>query len=152
MKINYPILAIDYGDKHFGTAVSDYKGILASPLEVVSITKNRDINNVIDDILSLCEENRIKTILVGKPQAFAKNYEKTSKKIDKFILLLKEKTAIPIITQDESFSTTEAQNMLTFSGQSIKGTRNKIDKIAATVFLQEFLNFSQIKNNHEKES
>jgi len=54
--------------------------------------------------------------------------------------LLSKVTDIPIITYDESFSTTRAQNMLTSSGQNTKKTKGKINSIAATVFLQDFLN------------
>jgi putative Holliday junction resolvase len=142
----YPILAIDYGEKHFGLAISDSKGIVASPLEIISITKNRDINNVIGEILNVAKEYKTETILVGKPQSFTPEHKKTEKKIDSFIALLKKSTTIPILTHDESFSTSNAQNMLTSLGQSSKASRGKIDKIAATVFLQEFLNSKEKKN------
>jgi putative Holliday junction resolvase len=142
----YPILAIDYGEKNFGLAISDSKGIMATPLDTVSITKKRDINFVIQDILRLCEEYNVKGILVGKPQVFSENQEKTEKKISKFISLLKNSTNIPLNTYDESFSTTEAQNVLTSSGQNYKSYKNKIDSVAATVFLQEFLNSKNKKN------
>lgn len=140
METKYPILAIDYGDKHFGLAISDTKGILAQPLDTVSISQHRDIEDVIKDILDIAEEERVKTILVGMPQEFRDEHRKTTEKIEKFINLLKEKMEIPIITYDESFSTTRAQNMLISSGQSTKKSRGKINSIAATVFLQEFLN------------
>jgi putative Holliday junction resolvase len=143
----YPILAIDYGEKHFGLAISDSKGVVASPLEVVSITKNRDINNVIEEILNIAKEYKTKTILVGKPQSFIPKHKKTEEKINSFISLLKKATTIPILTYDESFSTSNAQNMLTSLGQSSKASRSKIDKIAATVFLQEFLNSNKKKQN-----
>lgn len=148
MQIEYPILAIDYGDKHFGLAISDSKGIIASPLEVLSITKNRDIENIIEEILELAKQEHAKTILIGMPQVFSQSQEKTAKKIKKFIDSLEERTKLPIVTYDESFSTIQAQNVLTSSGQSTKSSRKKIDKIAATVFLQEFLN-SDIKNNEK---
>lgn len=144
----YPILAIDYGEKHFGLAISDSKGVVASPLEVLSITKNRNIDNVIKEIIEILEEQKVKTILVGKPQSFSLEHKKTEEKIDSFITLLKKATTIPILTYDESFSTSNAQNMLTSLGQSSKSSRGKIDKIAATVFLQEFLNST--KEEHEK--
>jgi putative Holliday junction resolvase len=143
----YPILAIDYGEKHFGLAISDSKGVVASPLEVVSITKNRDINNVIEEILNIAKEYKTKTILVGKPQSFIPKHKKTEEKINSFISLLKKATTIPILTYDESFSTSNAQNMLTSLGQNSKASRSKIDKIAATVFLQEFLNSNKKKQN-----
>lgn len=140
MKISYPILSIDYGDKHFGLAVSDFKGILASPLEVISVTKNKKKEDIIDEILSIAEEYQVKTLLIGMPQQFTKTQAITQKKIGKFVEKIKERTNLPIILHDESFSTLSAQNMLRFSGQSTKSSRKKIDKIAATVFLQEFLN------------
>jgi putative Holliday junction resolvase len=136
----YPILAIDYGEKNFGLAISDSKGIVASPLEVVSITKNRNLQTVIQEIVKIAQENRATRILVGKPQSFTDEQKKTEEKIENFIELLGKATDIEIITWDESFSTTSAQNMLTSLGQNSRSSRGKIDKIAATVFLQEFLN------------
>ncbi|HOR52717.1 MAG TPA: Holliday junction resolvase RuvX [Candidatus Pacearchaeota archaeon] len=140
MEVTYPILAIDYGDKHFGLAISDTKGILAQPLDTISISQHRDIQNVIKDILDVIEEQKVKTILVGMPQEFRENHKKTTDKIKSFITLLKKETETPIITYDESFSTTRAQNMLISSGQTTKKSRGKINSIAATIFLQEFLN------------
>ena len=147
MNINYPILAIDYGEKNFGLAISDTGGLIASPLEVLSITKNRDIHAIIKEILKISEEYKVQSFLVGKPQSFSLNQVKTEEKIDRFISLLEEFTNRPILTYDESFSTTQAQNMLTSSGQNSKSSRCKIDKIAATVFLQEFLNSSNNNTN-----
>ena len=140
MKEKYPILAIDYGEKNLGLAVSDSKGIIASPLEVLSITKKRNIDSIIEEILQLCSEYKIKSILVGKPQEFVESHKKTTKKIDVFVDKLKRCTEIPILTYDEAYSTTEAQNVLTSSGQNVQNSKQKIDKIAATIFLQEFLN------------
>lgn len=147
MQTEKPILAIDYGPKRIGLAISDSKGIIASPLEVLERTKRRGIDEIIEDILLISTEYRIKTILIGSPQIFQESYQRTDMKIKKFGEMLKQKTNIPIIYQDESYSTTEAQNMLLSLGQSTKSSRNKIDKIAATVFLQEFLNSE--KNRHE---
>jgi len=146
----YPILAIDYGQKNFGLAISDSKGIIASPLEVISITKNRNIHTVINEIVQIAKENKVKRILVGKPQSFTEKQKKTEEKIENFIKLLRKATDIEILTWDESFSTTNAQNMLTSLGQNSRGSKDKIDKIAATVFLQEFLNSKSIKDEGRK--
>lgn len=141
----YPILAIDYGEKNFGLAISDSKGTVASPLEVISITKKRDIHTVIKEIVEIAKENKAKRILVGKPQSFTEAQKKTEEKIENFIELLKKATDIEILTWDESFSTTSAQNMLISLGQNSRSSKGKIDKIAATVFLQEFLNSKKQK-------
>lgn len=137
---NNPTLAIDYGEKNFGLAISDSKGIIASPLDTLSISKNTDIQTIINNIENICQEYRVKRIIVGMPQVFEQNQRRTEKKINKFLDLLKNTLSIPILTYDESFSTSEAKNMLTSSGQNFKSYKNKIDRVAATVFLQEFLN------------
>ncbi len=77
MKTENPILAIDYGQKHFGLAVSDSKGILAQPLETISITKNRDIYKIIEEILEKAQEYRVKTLLIGVPQSFTLSHKKS---------------------------------------------------------------------------
>lgn len=146
MKIESPILAIDYGSKHIGLAISDYKGILATPLEVLSTTKNTKLEDIIENIKNICSEYKVKTILIGKPQTFQETYSKTEEKINKFTKKIEEYINIPVIQYDESYSTTTAQNMLLSLGQHTKRTRNKIDMIAACVFLQEFLNSENEKN------
>ncbi len=143
---NNPTLAIDYGEKNFGLAISDSKGIIASPLDTLSISKNTDIQTIINNIENICQEYRVKRIIVGMPQVFEQNQRRTEKKINKFLDLLKNTLSIPILTYDESFSTSEAKNMLTSSGQNFKSYKNKIDRVAATVFLQEFLNSENQKN------
>ena len=146
MNIQYPILAIDYGAKRIGLAISDSKGLIASPLTVLNVTKNMGINKIIEEIKAIIEEYRIKTILIGKPQAFQSTYTKSLKKIDSFAQEIKNDIKIPVIFYDESYSTIQAQNMLLSLGQNTKSTKGKIDMISATVFLQEFLNSKQSKN------
>jgi len=148
MKVENPILAIDYGTKRIGLAISDSKGIVASPLEVLRITKNRNINDLLEDILLVAEEYRVKTILIGKPQIFKEEHSLSVRKIDNFAKKISDITNIPVIFQDESYSTNQSQNMLLSLGQNIKSSREKIDMISATMFLQEFLN-SNYKGNEK---
>jgi len=64
MNIQYPILAIDYGTKRIGLAVSDSKGLIGSPLTVLNVTKNMGIDKIIEEIKTIIQEYRIKTILM----------------------------------------------------------------------------------------
>lgn len=136
----YPILAIDYGLKHIGLAYSDSKGIVASPLPVLNVTKNRDIDVLVQDISQICKEYRIKSILIGYPQSFSENQDINIKRIDKFLVVLTAQISLPINKWDESFSTSDAKNMLVSLGQHFKKTKKKIDSVAASTFLQEYLN------------
>jgi putative Holliday junction resolvase len=70
-------------------------------------------------------------------------HEKTLKKITSFENKLKEGIKLPILNYDESYSTVTAQDMLLYTKQSVKSSKNKIDSVAAAVFLQEFLNSNQ---------
>lgn len=146
MQITNPILAIDYGKKKIGLAISDPKGIIASPLDVLHITEKKNEDSVIGEILQIAQEYRVKTILLGMPQEFKKSHKKTSNRIESFKEKISILTDLPIVTYDESYSTIEAQNMLLSLGQNSKSSKGKIDKIAATVFLQEFLNSQEKKN------
>jgi putative Holliday junction resolvase len=139
-KVEFPILALDYGSKRVGLAVSDNRGVIATPLDVLKITDGKSHKTIVPRLQEYIVSYRIKTILVGMPQAFTSSQTRTQENIQRFINMVAKEVTIPIITTDESFSTAEAQNMLLSTGQHVKATRNKIDMVAATVFLQEFLN------------
>lgn len=138
--IQYPILAIDYGTKNIGLAISDFKGIIATPLEVLRVKNNNGFQKIIENIADISERNKVQTILLGKPQIFEIAHRRTLKKIEKFEELLKKGIKLPIINYDESYSTVTAQDMLLYTKQTTKSSKDKIDSVAAAVFLQEFLN------------
>ena len=129
MQTEKPILAIDYGQKRIGLAISDSKGIIASPLDVLRITDRHGVNKILEDILLIVDEYRVKSILIGMPQQFEYSYSKSINKIKSFAKKLADMTDKPIIFQDESYSTTQAQNMLLSLGQSTRSSKGKIDKI-----------------------
>jgi putative Holliday junction resolvase len=141
--IQYPILAIDYGTKNIGLAISDFKGIIATPLEVLRIRPNHGYEKIIEEIADICERNKVQTLLLGKPQIFEVAHKRTLKKIENFEKLLQKGINLPIVNYDESYSTVTAQDMLLYTKQTTKSSKNKIDSVAAAVFLQEFLNSNQ---------
>jgi len=146
MNINTPVLAIDYGDKRFGIAISDKNGLIASPLTVLSVTRRGGTREVISNINKIVDKNNVKRIIIGMPQIFQDSYKKSAEKVEQFKEDLSKVITVPIIFQDESYSTTQAQNMLTSLGQSTKKSKSKIDMVSAAVFLQEFLNSEKEKN------
>jgi putative Holliday junction resolvase len=141
--IKYPVLAIDYGTKNIGLAISDFKGVVATPLKVLRVRPKHGYREIVKEISEICDQNKAQTILLGKPQIFEVSHKKTLKKIETFKELLKNGVNLPVIEYDESYSTVTAQDMLLYTKQSIKSSKNKIDSVAAAVFLQEFLNSNQ---------
>lgn len=138
--VEFPILGIDYGQKRIGLAITDSKGIVASPLTKIEFTRNRGLEEITNEITEIFKTNRCRSLLIGKPQAFEKTHNKIVKKIEEFAETLERKLEIKAYFIDESFSTRQAQNMLLSLGQGGKKSRDKIDEMAATLFLQKFLN------------
>ncbi|HVX92899.1 MAG TPA: Holliday junction resolvase RuvX [Candidatus Dojkabacteria bacterium] len=137
--MEYPILAIDYGQKHIGIAISDAKGIVASPLEVIQVSKNNSIELVSKRLIEICKQYRVQSLLFGMPQAFEKEHEVNRVRIQKFIEEIIKEVKLPYTTYDESFSTSTAKDMIKDQGYKFKKKKSMIDSYAASVFLQEYL-------------
>lgn len=142
--MNYPILAIDFGTKRIGLAISDSKGLVSTPIDPIRITKRMDETSLLESFNSVVNEHRIKSILIGMPQEFEDSHKTTSERIEKFITWLTYNIPLPYTTWDESFSTSDAKDMIISSGKRVKARKDMLDSIAASIFLQEFLNS---KNN-----
>lgn len=134
-----PFMAVDYGTKNIGLAVSDRNGQVSTPIETLIYTRNRGDEELIAELLEFIRQHRIKSLVIGYPQAFIEKHTQAQEKIDIFIEKLIEKTALPVIKYDESYSTVNATDMLLSLGQNSKKSRGKIDKVSAALFLQEFL-------------
>ena len=139
----YPIVGIDYGDKHVGIAVSDFKGIVATPLKTIHTDTIKNPEIVFEELRKVIKEYRIKRIILGMPQSFGSTDTRAQDKIISFKNMLEDSINLPVILFDESFSTKNAQDMLISSGMHSKSFKHKIDSIACALFLQEFLNFEQ---------
>ncbi|KKR05601.1 MAG: hypothetical protein UT34_C0002G0108 [candidate division WS6 bacterium GW2011_GWF2_39_15] len=138
--MEYPVLAIDFGTKRIGLAISDEKGRVSTPIRPIRITKNTSQESLLQAFRDAIAENRVKSLLVGKPQEFEEAHKKSTERINKFIEWLSFHLNIPTSTWDESFSTSAAKDMIVSAGSTVKSKKNKLDSIAASIFLQEFLN------------
>ncbi|MCK9368767.1 Holliday junction resolvase RuvX [Candidatus Dojkabacteria bacterium] len=136
----YPILAIDFGKKHIGCAISDSKGLVCSPLPRINVFKGTKEGDLISEIQKICGEYKVKSILIGYPQAVDDNHENNKNRIDAFISMILSPLSLPIIKWDESFSTKGAEDVLISQGRNYKRSKKNIDSIAASVFLEEYLN------------
>jgi putative Holliday junction resolvase len=142
----HPTLAIDFGLKRIGLAISDSKGIISTPLTTLRFTKNRKILELITDLTELIAEYRVKSILIGVPQEFSDKNHINTVRITDFSNTLKKRIKIPILFWDESYSTSSAKEMVISHGSNFKSNKEKIDSIAASIFLQEYLNSKLEKN------
>jgi putative Holliday junction resolvase len=129
------ILAIDYGLKRTGLAVTDPLKIIANSLDAVA---THDLVKYLENYF-LKEE--VERVVIGLPKNLNNEPTHTTKPVEDFVQLFKKKFKIPIETHDERFTTKIAFQSMIQSGVSKKDRRNKglIDQVSATVILQSYL-------------
>ena len=125
-------LGIDLGEARVGVAVSDDLGMLAHPLETISV-KTTDVKK---RILTLAAERGAQTIIVGMPRNMDGTYGPAATKAKEFIEALRSSTEIKIIGWDERLTTVSAQRSLHEAGKNTKKQRPIIDQVAAQIILQ----------------
>ncbi len=131
------ILCLDIGMVRIGIAKSDELEIIASPLEVYKRTNS--INNDAKYIAKLVADKNIGKIVVGLPLKMDGSEGSSVEMVNEFIEKLKKFTSVPIILQDERFSTVSATNILLEGNVRREKRKDVVDKIAATIILQSFL-------------
>jgi putative Holliday junction resolvase len=125
------IIAIDYGGRRIGVAVSD-SGTIATPHSVV---KNE--GEIIDKLARIASELDAETIVVGIARR-AKS-DSGEQKFRDFAERLRQKTCRHVVLWDEALSTTEAARQLRESGTKRRDAQREIDMHAAAVILQSYL-------------
>lgn len=128
------ILGIDHGDARIGIALSDETAFLASSLCVMNSNKNAP-----DAIAGLVGEHAVEKIVIGLPRNMDGSCGPAVDKVRAFVKKLEQKTDVPIVEWDERLSTVSAHNALREAGLDGKKRKGVVDKIAAQIILQNFL-------------
>ncbi len=129
-------LALDYGTKRVGMALSDPTGSLASPLPFVPATP---VAKLFGTIKLLIREKEVGQILVGLPRNMDGTYGPSARAAEEFARRLKDVVPIPIKMVDERLSTVEAGRRLREGGKKAAEQKGKIDSASAQIILQSFL-------------
>ncbi len=130
------ILALDYGKRRTGLALSDESKIFAFGYGT------QDTKALMIYLDGLFQKERIDTLLVGMPKKLNNEDAEISTAIRKFIQIFKEKhTAIIVVEWDERFTSKMAMQSMVESGMKKKDRQNKatIDEVSATILLQSYL-------------
>ena len=128
-------LGLDYGSARIGIAICDPDGILATPFSTLPSGPE-----LIAQISSICESEEIVAIVVGLPRSLSGEISHAANFVNDFIVQLTAHLPdLPILTFDERFTTTLANQALRASGRSAKDGRAVIDQIAAVNILQSYL-------------
>ncbi|MDZ7722146.1 MAG: Holliday junction resolvase RuvX [candidate division KSB1 bacterium] len=130
------ILAIDFGSKRVGLAVSDLSQFLATPFMTI---ENKGYNALVCRIVDIVNRKDIKGIIVGNPLNMDGTVSEMAKRAARLAKKLSIATPVPVFMWDERLTTQSAHDMLIQTGQSPSKQRNRIDQIAAAYLLQSFL-------------
>ena len=122
------LLGLDYGEAKIGLAIGDIESGVATPYGII---KNLGWNNAISEIKNICDKEGIAKIIIGVPVNPNSLDSEPIRKIENFILQLKEKTGLEVEGKDERFSTQEAQKL-------IAKNRAHDDDVAAMLILQNY--------------
>ena len=130
------ILGLDLGGKRVGVALSDPSGIIASALETVD---GRDKDFLIAHVRDLVVQHQVDTVVVGRPLNIDGSVGAQAVKYAELTKRLAERLTVPVVTQDERFSTVEAHNTMKSLGESGRKRRESVDRVAAVIILQTYL-------------
>ena len=134
------ILALDYGAKKIGIAISDPMRIIAKPITVIN---NTSFNNTLEELNSLIAEYDVSEILIGLPITLKNKKSIQTNKVLEFIDILKQNITLPIHTYDERLTSQMAIRSLIMQGVKTGHNKKEIDKTAAAIFLQNYLDDTQ---------
>ena len=130
------ILAVDYGERRTGLAISDELGIAAHGLDTIEIDDESELST---RIARIAKETGVEKIVIGLPLNMNGTESEKSRKVRKFGALLADELSLPVVFWDERMTSVQAHRVLKEMGKKTYKNKSKIDRISATLILQEFL-------------
>ena len=130
------ILAIDYGRKRIGLAISDELQITAQPLLVMKRTNRREDLRRLRDI---CRKEGVARILVGHPLHITGEAGEMAEEATRFAARVRKEIGIEVDLVDERLTSWEAAQMVAETGSAAHRKASSLDDIAAAIFLREYL-------------
>ena len=134
--LNGRIMGLDIGDNTIGVAVSDLMGMTA---QGVTTIKRSSKKNEIEALKQIVEERQVNLIVSGLPKNMNVTIGTQAEKVMKFCVLIKEELGLEIKFWDERLTTVSAEKMLIQGDVRRKNRKKVIDKLAAVLILQGYL-------------
>lgn len=134
------VLGVDYGQKRVGLAISDETGAVALPLQYVT---GGAVKSVAAEIDRIAVERGAGKIVVGVPLRMNGQPSEQTERVQAFIQALGECTKLPVDRWDERLTSVQANRALLEGDVRRKDRKEKIDKLAAQLMLQSYLDAKQ---------
>lgn len=132
------VLAIDFGMKRMGLAVSDALGITAQGLRTLERTRLADD---LERIAGVVRDYEVERVVLGNPIGHSGNETTMSRRVAEFAEKLRRRIACPVELWDERLTSAQAGRVLRESGMGIEKRRRAVDRVAATLLLEGYLEY-----------
>ena len=130
------ILSLDHGTVRIGVALSDELKMIATPLEYIHA---EPFAGFLARLKELIRVKEVEMILVGMPRNMDGSYGPAALKVQEFVAVLKEAVAVPIKLWDERLTSAQANRFLIEGNVRRADRKEKVDKMAAAILLQSYL-------------
>lgn len=141
-------LGIDYGSKYIGLAVSDRTNTIAQSKEVL---KKNDLKDILKILKKYISNYEIDELVVGMPTSLNGTKGPRAKKTDEFINFLNNHLKIKVTEWNERYTTMIAEKSMIEADLSRKKRKQLVDKIAAALILQNYLDYLNKKDGEKDE-
>lgn len=142
------ILAIDYGARRIGIAVSDPLRVTAQSLPTIEV---KSLQQIISALEAIINEKQVAAIVVGMPLNLKGETTAAAQKVEEFIQQLQHRFKLPVHCWDERWTSVAAQRTIREFGKSPSRHKEKVDQISALLILQSFLDHLNLKNQQAKQ-
>lgn len=132
------ILAIDFGLRRLGVAVSDPLGIVAQGLPTIE-RKNTAAD--LTALEALAEEYSAGEVILGNPLSKSGGETAISRRVEEFAERLRRRLSCPVKLWDERLTSAEANRMLRSSGMGLRKRQRAVDQVSAVLILQNYLDW-----------
>jgi putative Holliday junction resolvase len=130
------ILAIDYGKKRVGLALSDPTRTLARGLPTLERRPGKPLAETIEQLV---ERHAVAEVLVGLPLNIDGTSGERAREVERFAGTLRARLSIPVTLRDERLSTVRAYGVLRERGTKARAGKAHVDRVSAALFLQDYL-------------
>ena len=136
------IMGLDYGTVTVGVAISDALKITAQGIETIRRKEENKLRRTLARIEELVKAYEVDTIVVGLPKNMNNTMGERANKSVEFADMVRKRTGVEVVMWDERLTTVTAHNAMLEADISRKKRYDVVDKVAAVIILQNYLDYS----------
>ena len=139
------IMGLDYGSKTVGVALSDELGITAQPIMTIERKSENKLRKTLAKIEEIIEEYKVSFVVLGYPKNMNNTIGPRAQATEEFKEHIERRTGLEVKLWDERLTTIESERILMEAGVRREHRKDYIDKMAAAIILQSYMDANASK-------